>query len=83
MTVRAAQSRVGHAQMVQRAATVAGMVFGLAEPWRSRFLELIAQYACEESTPATPSEEEVLAWLCDEELNERVRLMLRSWTHAE
>ncbi len=80
--MRGVQSRVGEAQMLQRAADVAEMVFALAEPWRSRFLDLIAQYACEEPAPS-PSEDDVLAWLCDEELNERIRLMLHSWTHTE
>ena len=67
---------------VQRAASVAEHVYALSEPWRGRFLDLIARSACDDRAGDQPSEEQVLVWLCDEELNEQIRLMLRSWTHA-
>jgi hypothetical protein len=77
-----AQRTSGGATEMERAISVAEHVFALPEPWRSRFLTLIAQYAQGDRMVGQPTEEEVLGWLRDDELSERIRLMLRSWTHS-
>ena len=73
-------SYMGPVEMSQ-AVVVANRVYALDEPWRSRFLKLIASYALIAEANATPSRAEVLTWLGDEQLNEQIRLMLHTWTH--
>jgi hypothetical protein len=68
--------------MVDRAVKVADGVLSLTEPWRSRFVELIARYAGVEDAAGSASREDIVAWLEDEDLNEKIRLMLRTWTHS-
>jgi hypothetical protein len=65
---------------VSRAACVAERVYALDEPWRSRFLQLIASFAHVVQTDGPPSRADVVNWLDDEELNEKIRLMLHTWT---
>jgi hypothetical protein len=64
-----------------RAVWVTERVYALDEPWRSRFLQLIATCALAEPFDSTPSRADVLVWLDDQELNELIMTMLRSWTH--
>jgi hypothetical protein len=66
---------------VQRAQSLAERLFSLEEPWRSRFLELIAAHA-EAPSAADLCQEEVAEWLCNQRLYQQVRLMLRAWTHS-
>jgi hypothetical protein len=65
-----------------RAVWVTERVYALDEPWRSRFLHLIASYAQTRQPSNTPSRADVLRWLGDERLNEQISLMLHSWTHC-
>ncbi len=66
---------------ISQAAWVTERVYALDEPWRSRFLELIASYAQIKQPDTAPSRDEVVGWLGDEHLNEQIRLMLHTWTH--
>lgn len=64
----------------RRAESLAARLFALEEPWRSRFLELIAAHA-EISSPADLTEDVVADWLRNQSLYKQVRLMLRTWTN--
>ena len=70
------------AHEASRAVWVTERVYALDEPWRSRFLQLIATCALAEPSAGTPSRADVLGWLNDQELNELITVMLRSWTHG-
>ena len=65
---------------ISRAAAVTDRVYALDEPWRTRFLQLIASYAQIRPSGGAPTRDDVLGWLGDERLNEQIRLMLRAWT---
>ena len=66
----------------ERAATVADVILSLAEPWRTRFVTLVARYAGVEGSAEPPSREDMVVWLQDEDLYDKIRLMLRTWTHS-
>jgi hypothetical protein len=66
---------------MSRAVSVTERVYALDEPWRSRFLQLIASHAQLRRTETPPTRADVLVWLSDEHLNEQIRLMLHTWTH--
>jgi len=63
-----------------RASALTDGVFALDEPWRGRFLNLIAAYA-QAYDAQTPSRDDVRIWLRDERLHRQIWLMLRAWTH--
>jgi hypothetical protein len=59
-------------------------LFSLDEPWRSRFLELVANEATGwrwEGRP--PTREEVTTWLGDGELHYKVAQILNAWQGAD
>jgi hypothetical protein len=55
-------------------------LFSLDEPWRSRFLELVANEATGwgwEGQP--PTREEIAIWLSNGELHQKVTQILNAW----
>ncbi len=66
----------------ERAAEVTDGILSLAEPWRTRFVALVARYAGAVGVAEPPSREDIVAWLEDEDVYDKIRLMLRTWTHA-
>ena len=59
-------------------------LFSLDEPWRSRFLELVANEATGwkwEGQP--PTRQEVATWLGDGGLHHKVTQILNAWQGAE
>jgi hypothetical protein len=55
-------------------------LFSLDEPWRSRFLHLVANQATGWTWPEqVPTQAEVAAWLDDWELYKRVKSQLNVW----
>ena len=56
-------------------------LFSLEEPWRSRFLDLVANLATNSPWDGCPpTREEVTAWLsADLDLYREVRLLLDAW----
>lgn len=55
-------------------------VYALDEPWRSRFLDLIAHEACPSwNGRGEPSEKQMVTWLRDYELRLWVMALLRAW----
>ncbi len=66
----------------ERAATVTDGILSLAEPWRTRFVVLVARYAGVDRVAESPSREDIIAWLEDEDVYDKIRLMLRTWTHS-
>jgi hypothetical protein len=65
----------------KRAESLTETLFSLEEPWRSRFLYLIANRAtggqvCREQPP---SKEEVTNWLGNGSLQQAVTLLLKAW----
>lgn len=66
--------------MPERAESLTDALLSLAEPWRSRFLTLVAQQAtCWTWNGRLPTRDEVVTWLGDEGLYEGVRLLLNTW----
>jgi len=61
----------------RRAITLAEQLFALQEPWRSRFLELVASRA--RAGNGSPSREDVAGWLENHSLYEQVHAMLTTW----
>lgn len=66
-----------------QATLVAEGIYALDEPWRSRFVRLVATYARKPAHTDLPSKDDVLTWLYDPCLNEQIRLMLRTWTRQQ
>lgn len=65
---------------IERALALAESVLSLCEPWRSRFVALIARYIGADIELESLDLEELAGWLVDEDLHERIGVMLRSWT---
>jgi len=58
--------------------------FSMDEPWRSRFLELVANEATGwrwEGRP--PTREEVAIWLNDGELHRKITQILNAWQNVD
>jgi hypothetical protein len=71
----------------QNVLTLAERVLALDEPWRSRFLTVIAGQepasGWKDGHPRRfPSPVEVALWLCDPGAYRRVGRMVRTWTHT-
>jgi hypothetical protein len=65
---------------VKGAGSLAESLFRLPDPWRDRFLTLVAFRAVGRVNDGRPpSQEEVAAWLADLKLYREVTLMLSSW----
>jgi hypothetical protein len=62
------------------AIALANAIYSLDEPWRTRFLDLIAKRA-RISLTTTPSEEEVADWLQNRILYRDMQALFRAWTH--
>ncbi len=65
---------------MERARGLAENILNLCDPWRARFVELIARYVGADTEGGPVALEELAGWLVDEDLHERIGLMLRSWT---
>ncbi len=67
---------------LHHACYLADAIFALEEPWRGRFVELIARRVRGwEGLAHSPSRSEVARWLCEPRLYNLIRLMLRTWNH--
>ena len=79
--VKACDSRfIGTSAEFQRRSLLADRILELDEPWRTRFIELIAQRV--DSTAVAqklPSRMQIVVWLSDRQLARLVEQMLRSW----
>jgi len=61
---------------------LADRVGALGEPWRTRFVDLIAQRVGAGSPEGKKASRSQLAlWLCDRQLSWMIRQMLATWTH--
>ena len=70
--------------MQERTEKLAETLFSLDEPWRSRFLHLIAEQATGWTwNGQLPTQAEVATWLGDWELYKRVKLQLNVWQGAQ
>jgi hypothetical protein len=68
---------------VKGAGTLAESLFRLPDPWKARFLTLVAYRAVGRvSEGKPPSQEEVTTWLADLNLYREVTLMLSSWQQS-
>ena len=66
--------------ITSQAESLTEALFSLEEPWRSRFLYLIASRATGQNTGETPpSRDEVRAWLGNGSLQQAVTLLLSAW----
>jgi hypothetical protein len=66
----------------RRALALTDSIYELEQPWRDRFLTLIAERSgvgAEGDGP--PPRHAVICWLCNQRLYRMIRLMLRTWTH--
>ena len=69
---------------VETADSLADALFGLAEPWRSRFLTFLAERATRWTWDGRPpTRQQVAGWLCDSSLYEVMALMLYRWAGSE
>jgi len=69
-----------HTSTIKRAGSLTETLFSLEEPWRSRFLNLLANYATGwKWNGQSPTQEEVASWLGDNILHQEVTLMLTAW----
>ncbi len=67
---------------LQHALVLTDRVLALDEPWRSRFVELIAAQARSSmADDCSPSRAKLADWLTDRRIYRLVRLMVRTWTH--
>jgi hypothetical protein len=71
---------MNNAILTGRAESLTNALFSLEEPWRSRFLYLIAHRATGEAAPdQPPTREDVTAWLNSGSLRQVVALLLQAW----
>lgn len=76
-----------HSIVTKRAESLTEALFSLEEPWRSRFLTLVAKQATRWTWEGTwsghvPTREEVASWLDDRGLCRSVTTLLYAW-HVE
>lgn len=64
-----------------RAAVVVDGIFDLDEPWRTRFVKLVARYVERPEPQSLPSKSDVLTWLRDDYVRDVIQQMLRTWNH--
>lgn len=62
------------------ATALANAIYSLDEPWRTRFLDLIALRA-QAALTNPPSKEEVTGWLLNRGLYREMNTLFRTWTH--
>lgn len=69
--------------MAHQAEVTSQQIFALAEPWRSRFLQLLANWSADtpESDEVSPSPYQVKRWLSDPQLCSKIMALLRTWSH--
>ena len=68
---------------VKGAGSLAESLFRLPDPWRHRFLTLVADRAVGRVNDGRPpTQEEVTSWLADLNLYREVTLMLSSWQQS-
>ena len=67
--------------MTTEAEALAKDLFSLEEPWRSRFLDLVANMATRwKGNGHQPTREEIVAWLGgNPALYREIRVLLRAW----
>lgn len=71
---------MNNAILTGRTESLTNTLFSLEEPWRSRFLYLIAHRATGEVVPEQPpTREDVTAWLDNGSLRQVVTLLLQAW----
>jgi len=71
---------MAHTFMIERSESLTNTLFSLEEPWRSRFLDLIAKQATDRAGDGpAPTPEEVTTWLGDIGLHQRVTRLLHVW----
>jgi len=70
-----------HHFMPERVESLADRLLSLGEPWRSRFLHVVANQATSWSweNGQTPTREEVVSWLGNAELYQRTKTLLDVW----
>lgn len=69
--------------IIAAADSLAEALFGLAEPWRSRFLAFLADRATRWAwNGRLPTLHETASWLGDDDLYEAVALMFLTWQGA-
>lgn len=69
--------------MMARAESLTNTLFSLNEPWKSRFLDLMANrvgHKAEDKPIPTPGE--VTTWLSDTDLYQEIARLLRTWHGA-
>jgi len=79
-TSAAPNSVLGEGADSRGGSLLADRIYELDEPWRTRFIELIAQRV-DATVPArrSPSRTQIGVWLCDRQVAHLVELMLRAW----
>ena len=71
---------IGTTADLRRGSLLADRIYELDEPWRTRFVELIAQRVdAHVLGRRLPSREQLILWLSDLQLARLVELMLRTW----
>ena len=74
---------MSHIFMTERAKSLADTLFSLEEPWRSRFLYLVANQATGWAwNGRPPTQEEVTTWLGDVDLYQETARLLYVWQGA-
>ena len=73
----------GRIAVARTAQSLARALFSLEEPWRSRFLALMADRVGSRTSDRQPlTVEEVTTWLDDPELRRQVEKLLDAWPGA-
>lgn len=69
-----------HIFATERTKSLTEALFSLEEPWRGRFLDLLANGATNRAWDGRPpTREEVTTWLSDSNLYQEVTLLLNAW----
>ena len=75
---------MSHIFVIERAESLTNALFSLEEPWRSRFLDLVANQATGQARDgAIPTPDEVTTWLGDTGLYRRIMRLLYVWQGAQ
>lgn len=65
---------------MQKAKSLTENLFSLEEPWRDRFLILVAQQATGRAwDKRSPTRDEIVTWLDDSGLHQAVTMLLQTW----
>jgi hypothetical protein len=69
---------------LRRGLNLADRIRALDDPWRSRFVDLVAKQAGHAATlPNVVTATQLAIWLADPRLARMIRQMLRQWTHED